>query len=253
MHNLKPKKHLGQHFLTDQGIALRITELLRAESSDQVVEIGPGKGVLSQYLMEQFENLRLIEVDPEAITYLTATFDPSKFELVHQDILKWDWAQGTPPDSHFIGNLPYNISSPIFFKLLEHQPQVKEAVFMIQKEVAQRICEGPGSKTYGILSVLLGAYFELEYAFTVGPGAFHPPPKVQSAVIRLTRRDNPPEVEFPQLKRVVKQAFSQRRKTLRNALKGLSFKDFEEKAFWMTKRAEQLGVADFVKLTKMLG
>jgi len=191
-----------------------------------------------------------VEVDGEAVAFIENEFASFNPQLIHVDFLKWKMAETIPMDSFFIGNLPYNISSPIFFTFLENLPYIKEGVFMIQKEVARRICSPPGNKEYGILSVLLGAYFELEYGFQVAPGAFHPPPKVQSAVIRLKRKEAFPEVPFSKLKLVVKTAFNQRRKTLRNALKSLQIADFEEKAHFLTQRAEQLAVEDFVLLAK---
>jgi 16S rRNA (adenine1518-N6/adenine1519-N6)-dimethyltransferase len=249
MRDVKPKKHLGQHFLKDRNIAQRIVALLQAPPEAPVIEIGPGKGVLSQYLLPQYPNLQLVEIDDESVAYLEENFTDPAPQIVHEDFLKWDLAAAHPGDSHFIGTLPYNISSPIFFKLLENREIVKEGVFLIQREVARRICSPPGNKTYGILSVLLGYYFELKYAFTVPPGAFQPPPRVQSGVMRMERKVQEEAVEFSMLKKVVKAAFNQRRKTLRNALKGLSFSTFEGKEALMSKRAEQLPIEDFVRLT----
>jgi 16S rRNA (adenine1518-N6/adenine1519-N6)-dimethyltransferase len=250
MHNLKPKKHLGQHFLRDKNVAQRIADCLQAEAGDQVVEIGPGQGILTDCLWPRYPRLQLVEVDPDAVSWLTQHYGEDGPRIVQQDILQWKPAEHLEPDACFIGNLPYNISSPIFFALLDHLSYVKEGVFMIQKEVAQRICASEGSKTYGILSVLLGAYFERTYEFSVPPGVFRPPPKVVSGVLRLERKEELPGLTFPLLKKVVKKAFNQRRKTLRNALKGLAFEDFEEKDEWMTKRAEQLSVAQFVRLSQ---
>ena len=252
MHNLKPKKYLGQHFLKDESIARRIVDLLPPGADLQVVEIGPGMGVLTRYLADRYPLLRLVEIDPDAVTYLKAHFSGNEPHIIHTDVLKWQMESDLDPDVLFIGNLPYNISSPFFFLLLDHLPYVQQGVFMIQKEVAQRICADKGSKTYGILSVLLGAYFELEYAFSVPPGAFSPPPKVMSGVIRMTRRETLPSVEFDRFKRVVKQAFGQRRKTLRNALKGLEFEAFEGQDALFQLRAEQLDVASFLLLTEKL-
>lgn len=252
MHKLKPKKHLGQHFLTDNQIAVDITELLGAGKSDSVAEIGPGQGVLTVHLWKRFPNLLLVEVDPEAVEFLNQNYKHYSPRIKHIDVLKWKLAEDLPLDSYLIGNLPYNISSPIFFHILEHLPYVKEGVFMIQKEVADRICAKPGNKTYGILSVLLGAYFDLEYGFTVPAHVFRPPPKVTSAVIRMRRKELVPDIALNQLKRVVKTAFNQRRKTLRNALKSLRFKDFPEMNSWLTLRAENLSVEEFIKLTQHL-
>lgn len=252
MSNLKPKKHLGQHFLTDKGIAQRITGLLTASAEDVVIEIGPGKGILSQYLFPLYPNFKMIEVDGDAVAYIHEHFEAHQPQVIHVDFLKWKMADSIPEDTYFIGNLPYNISSPIFFKFLDHLPFIKEGVFMIQKEVAKRICSPPGNKEYGILSVLLGAYFDLEYCINVAPGSFYPPPKVQSGVIRIQRKTIAPDIEFKKMKMVVKAAFNQRRKTLRNAVKSLNFEDFEGKAEMMTQRAEQLGVEDFIRLSKAL-
>ncbi len=250
MHNLKPKKYLGQHFLTDQGAAQRIVDLLAADGSDPVVEIGPGQGVLTFRLMERFSQLTLVEVDPEAIAWLHANLPEPQPRLLHRDVLKWQPSETLEGPAAFVGNLPYNISSPFFFLLLGQLDYVAEGVFMIQKEVADRICAGPGSKTYGILSVLLGAYFHCVYAFSVPPEAFRPPPKVMSGVIRLQPRETRPEVSFPALKRVVKTAFQQRRKTLRNALKSLPL-DLPESLG--SQRAEQLEIEVFVDLARQLG
>lgn len=252
MHNLKPKKYLGQHFLKDEQIARRIVDLLPLGSDHQVVEIGPGMGVLTGDLHQRYPRLKVVEVDADAVSYLQQRFGEDEISIIHTDVLKWKLEADLEPDAYFIGNLPYNISSPIFFLLLEHLSYVRHGVFMIQKEVAARICADPGGKTYGILSVLLGAYFELKYEFSVSPGAFSPPPKVVSGVLSMRRRETLPDVPFEDLKRVVKQAFNQRRKTLRNALKGLEFEDFEGQDAFFQQRAEQVDVAGFLMLTQKL-
>lgn len=252
MDNLKPKKHLGQHFLRDTRICEQITNLIHANPDDSLIEIGPGEGVLTQFLTEKFNKLLLIEIDPEAVHYLQKRFAKRDIQIIHRDILTFDISGQLAKDSHFVGNLPYNISSPIFFLLLDHLSYVKEGVFMIQQEVAERICANPGSKTFGILSVLLGAYFHLDLAFTVPPSVFYPPPKVNSAVIRMARKEQLPDISFKQLKRVVKIAFQQRRKTLRNALKSLHFQPFEGMENLMTKRAEALSVDAFLTLAHHL-
>ncbi|WNJ21260.1 16S rRNA (adenine(1518)-N(6)/adenine(1519)-N(6))-dimethyltransferase RsmA [Pontibacter sp. G13] len=252
MDNLKPKKHLGQHFLTDQRVARKIVDCLQADATDTVAEIGPGEGVLTGMLAERFEHLKLIEVDPDAVEFLTRRFEGQPVEIIHTDVLKWRIDQDLPKDGYVIGNLPYNISSPIFFHLLDYRDYVKEGVFMIQKEVAQRICADPGSKVYGILSVLIGAYYDLKYEFSVPPGVFRPPPKVVSGVLRMVRRPQAPDVDPKALKKVVKAGFNQRRKTLRNALKSLEFEPFDELPELLTKRAEQLDVDTFVKLANHL-
>lgn len=243
MHKLKPKKYLGQHFLHDQAAAQRIVAALPAQVEEAVVEIGPGEGVLTKLLVQQHAQLLAVEVDAEAVGYLQTQLSPPP-RVLHRDVLQWDPRAELDQPAHFIGNLPYNISSPFFFLLLDHIAMVKSGVFMIQKEVAERICAGPGSKTYGVLSVLLGMYFEREYLFSVPPSAFRPPPKVMSGVLRLLPKPDPPAISFQDLKRVVKAAFGQRRKTLRNALKGLTFQE-EIPDTWLSQRAEQLDLDAF--------
>jgi 16S rRNA (adenine1518-N6/adenine1519-N6)-dimethyltransferase len=243
MHKLKPKKYLGQHFLHDRAAAQRIVAALPATTAEAVVEIGPGEGVLTRLLIQQYASLLAVEVDAEAVGFLQTQLSPPP-RVLHRDVLQWNPTEELAQPTHFIGNLPYNISSPFFFLLLDHIAMVKSGVFMIQKEVAERICAGPGSKTYGVLSVLLGMYFEREYLFSVPPGAFRPPPKVMSGVIRLVPKLYPAEIPFSQLKRVVKAAFGQRRKTLRNALKGLTFREAIPEA-WLNQRAEQLDLDAF--------
>lgn len=250
MDKLKPKKHLGQHFLHDEQAAQRIVDSLAALPEERVVEIGPGEGVLTRMLSPRYPQFMAVEVDAEAVGYLTQHLDPAP-RIVHRDVLKWTPSDSLDGPAHFIGNLPYNISSPFFFLLLEQLDWVKTGVFMIQKEVAQRICAGPGSKTYGVLSVLLGAYFEREYLFSVAPGSFRPPPKVMSGVIRLQKRAELPDVSFAALRQVVKAAFGQRRKTLRNALKSLSFSPAPPEA-WLSLRAEQLDTEAFISLANSL-
>ncbi|GAB4415844.1 MAG: 16S rRNA (adenine(1518)-N(6)/adenine(1519)-N(6)) -dimethyltransferase RsmA [Bacteroidia bacterium] len=248
MHNLKPKKRLGQHFLRDQGVARRIVDSLASGADTPVVEIGPGEGVLSLSLAGRYPRLTLLEVDPDAVTVLRQNPALAGADIVQTDVLQWDPASHVEDRAAFIGNLPYNISSPIFFHLLENHTRVAEGVFMIQKEVAERICAGPGSKTYGILSVLLQSYFSVTYLFSVPPHVFRPPPQVMSGVIRLVPLPEPPAVSLAALKTVVKTAFQQRRKTLRNALSGLIFPPFDEQAAWWPRRAEELAVADFQRL-----
>ncbi|MEL6672954.1 MAG: 16S rRNA (adenine(1518)-N(6)/adenine(1519)-N(6))-dimethyltransferase RsmA [Bacteroidota bacterium] len=252
MDKLKPKKYWGQHFLRDGRTAEKIVQSLTAPAGAQVVEIGPGQGVLTELLLPAYPDLMVVEVDPEAVAYLKANLSAEKLQIVHQDVLQWKPAQHLKAPAYFIGNLPYNISSPFFFLLLENLEWVKEGVFMIQKEVAKRICADPHSKVYGILSVLIGAYFERQYAFTVPPGVFRPPPKVDSGVIRLVPKTSLPDLPFDTLKRVVKTAFGQRRKTLRNALKSLEFEDFPEKEAWFQKRAENLEIQEFIHLASHL-
>ena len=223
---VRAKKSLGQHFLTDQDIARRIVDALQGSP---VLEVGPGMGVLTQYLLKQpsvilsvAKNLKAIEIDKESVAYLKKHFPELGDGLIEGDFLKMDLQGLFPGQFSIIGNFPYNISSQIFFKIIDNRDLVPEVVCMIQKEVAERIAEKPGTKTYGILSVFLQAWYDIEYLFTVGSGAFNPPPKVQSAVIRLTRNSRTElGCDEKLFKAVVKTAFGQRRKTLRNSLKPL--------------------------------
>lgn len=247
---VKPKKHLGQHFLADRNIAAKIVASLQYVGN--VTEIGPGKGILTGFLLERYGmNLQVVEIDDESVSYLKEYNVIPEKQIINGDFLKLG-------EDHFpslfalTGNLPYNISSPVFFRLLAMRQRIPEAVFMIQKEVAERICAPHGNKTYGILSVLLQAYYQTEYLFTVGEKVFIPPPRVKSAVIRLTRRDNivlgcNEELFF----RVVKTAFNQRRKTLSNSLKPL-LGEKKPGADFAGLRAEQLSVNDFIRLTQTI-
>ena len=272
---VRAKKSLGQHFLTDQNIARAIVDSLHSEgvsSNDSsplpVLEIGPGMGVLTQYLLEREDiDLHLVEIDGESVDYLLTHFRGMQGRLMQADFLKLRLEKIFPETFAVIGNFPYNISSQIFFKILDHKERIPEVVCMIQKEVAERIAEKPGTKTYGILSVLLQAWYDIEYLFTVGSGAFAPPPKVQSAVIRL-RRNSRTDLGCDEtlFKTVVKTAFNQRRKTLRNSLKPL-IRAKAERDGWDSAvsshachetfvsdpvfdlRPERLSVEDFIALT----
>lgn len=260
---VRAKKHLGQHFLRDAGIAERIAGTLSLDGYKNVLEIGPGMGVLTRYLLQRELELVAMDLDAESIVYLKHSFplehpeiadQIGRMVLIEADFLKFD-LQGLYGSEPFAitGNFPYNISSQIVFKMLEHRRQVPEFSGMFQKEVAQRICEGPGSKAYGILSVLVQAYYHAEYLFTVPPSVFDPPPKVDSGVLRLRRREaqnlDCDEVLFQKL---VKTAFNQRRKTLRNSLKSFGLSDFLKEDSIFDRRPEQLSVADFVTLTQMM-
>jgi len=252
---VRPKKFLGQHFLKDQNIASKIVEaLLLASGENLVLEIGPGTGVLTQLLVAKSEiDLRLIEIDRESVAYLREHYPQLKDKIVEGDFLELKLDQLFPGNFKIIGNFPYNISSQIFFKVLEHHNQVTQVVCMLQKEVADRLAEKEGSKTYGILSVLLQAYYDIEYLFKVPPGVFHPPPKVMSAVIRLTRNSRPKlGCDEALFKKVVKQSFQNRRKTLRNALKPLTLNASVYALPLMDQRAEQLSVEQFVSLTQLI-
>ena len=243
---VRPKKNLGQHFLTDQNIARKIVDSLGADVPD-VLEIGPGMGVLTQYLLQRPElNVHVVEIDRESVEYLQQNF-PTLKHIWGEDFLKTDVASRFSGNFSFIGNFPYNISSQIFFRVLELRNRIPETVGMIQKEVAERIAAPHGSKTYGILSVLLQTFFDIEYLFTVSEGVFNPPPKVKSAVVRLKRNqveELPCSEEL--FVKVVKAAFNLRRKMLRNSLKEICSALPEEYAM---KRPEQLSVCAFIDLT----
>jgi 16S rRNA (adenine1518-N6/adenine1519-N6)-dimethyltransferase len=249
---ISAKKHLGQHFLKDLNIARKITEALHTDSFPCVLEIGPGMGVLTGFLIEkQGIDLRVIEIDRESVAYLSEKYPDDPSFIIEGDFLTTDLTVLFPGPFAVIGNFPYFISSQILFRILENRDRIPEVVGMIQKEVAERICHGPGSRTYGILSVLLQAFYRVEYLFTVGEQVFVPPPKVKSAVIRMTRHEKTTlacDEKF--FFRVVKTAFNQRRKMLGNALKPLGMKVPEEFA---AKRAEELSVEDFILLTSFLG
>ena len=293
---VRAKKALGQHFLTDQNIAKSIVAALqlpaaggKAVASEgkvnaevasvpsvqltteqparmKVLEIGPGMGVLSQYLLQRKDvDLRMIEIDDESVEYLESHFPQAHGRVIFGDFLKLDIDELFPEEFHVIGNFPYNISSQIFFRIIDYRNRIPQTVCMIQKEVAERIAEKPGSKTYGILSVLLQAWYDIEYLFTVGSGAFAPPPKVQSAVIKLTRnRRTSLGCDENAFKNIVKTAFGQRRKTLRNSLKPIIAAKATKEG-WNTEaltsftsapvfelRPERLSVEDFIGLTNLL-
>lgn len=257
MNYVKPKKYLGQHFLKDENIARKIVESLRA-NNPIIVEIGPGTGVLTKYLFEKKDkNVFLIEIDIESYDFLIAQFPQYKANIINSDFLKIDvlsLINSLESNCKFsiIGNFPYNISSQIFFKVLDLKNQVDEVVCMIQKEVAERVSAKNGSKTYGILSVLLQAYYDIEYLFTVNETVFNPPPKVKSAVIRLTRNKNATlDCDDDLFKKVVKTSFNQRRKTLSNSLKSI-MNGVKIDDDILKKRPEQLSVSEFVVLTNLI-
>lgn len=243
---VRPKKHLGQHFLKDKNIASKIVDALLSKNVP-VLEIGPGTGVLTELLIKKDLDYSVIEIDTESIEYLRQHFPNLK--IIQGDFLEYE----INGPLAIIGNFPYNISSQIFFSVLDGRKYVQEVVCMIQKEVADRIASKEGNKTYGILSVLLQAYYDIEYLFKVPPGVFHPPPKVNSAVIRL-RRNNVATLSCDEdlFKKVIKQGFQNRRKTLRNALKNLNLPGSVYVLTIMDKRAEQLSVNDFVLLTQAI-
>lgn len=253
MQKVKPKKFLGQHFLTDMSVAQRIASTLDDYVGMPVLEVGPGMGVLSQFLLEKGHDLTVVELDRESVAYLERNFPNLEGRIIGEDFLQLDVDSLFEGDYCVIGNYPYNISSQIFFKVLESKDRVKCCSGMLQKEVAERIAAGPGSKTYGILSVLLQLWYDVEYLFTVDEYVFNPPPKVKSGVIRLKRNNvTDPGCDVKQLKTVVKTAFGQRRKTLRNSLRSLArnAEVLNDEVFG--KRPEQLSVDEFVRLTNLL-
>ena len=244
-----PKKNLGQHFLKDKTIARKIADSLTGSGYNTVLEIGPGMGVLTGYLLERgFNDFHVIEIDNESVHYIRENF-PELNNIITGDFLSLEIDKYFSDKIAIIGNFPYNISTQIFFKVLKHRDKVVEIAGMLQKEVAERICAGPGSKTYGILSVLLQAFYTTEYLFTVSEHVFSPPPKVKSGVIRLIRNDvRKLECDEALFFRVVKACFNQRRKTLRNSVRAafeLKRDDYHEFGL----RPEQLSVDQFVKLT----
>lgn len=248
---VRPKKHLGQHFLHDRKIAMRIATIA-PDDAELIVEVGPGTGVLTQWLLPRYGNkLKLVEIDEESVAYLRQHFQLEEGQLHHGDFLAQPLERYTAGSMVIVGNFPYNISSQIFFHILAFHKLVSEVICMVQLEVAQRIAAPPGSKTYGILSVLLQAWYNIHIAFEVGPGAFVPPPKVKSAVMHL-RRNNVESLGCDEqlFRKVVKQAFNQRRKTLRNALQGLVSREATHPL--LEKRAEQLAIQDFVNLTQWI-
>lgn len=252
--SVKAKKHLGQHFLTDESIAQKIADSISLENYSKVLEIGPGMGVLTKYLLEKPTDTFVIEIDTESVEYLGNNYPKLEGKIISKDFLKYNLNEvfnGEP--FAIIGNFPYNISTQIVFKTLEMRNQVPEFAGMFQKEVAQRICEKKGSKVYGILSVLTQAFYEAEYLFTVPPDVFDPPPKVDSGVLRLKRKEDfslPCDEKL--FFRVVKTAFQQRRKTLRNSLKTFDFSDSLKEDIIFDLRPEQLSVESFIELTQKI-
>jgi 16S rRNA (adenine1518-N6/adenine1519-N6)-dimethyltransferase len=253
LHPVRAKKHLGQHFLNDENIAFQITQGLTMRCNS-LLEVGPGTGVLTKYLLKlPLEKFLALDVDTESVAFLKKEYPEHSEKFEVRDFLRINPSEYFDGCFSIIGNFPYNISSQIFFKVLDHLDQVPEVVGMLQKEVAQRIAAPPGSKVYGILSVLLQAWYDIEYLFTVDEHVFIPPPKVKSAVIRLTRNKvTDLGCDTVLFKQVVKMAFNQRRKTLRNALKSYSLKPDDRLNELLNKRAEQLSVEEFVYITKFL-
>ncbi len=246
---VRPKKHLGQHFLTDPAIAQRIVDALDSPPEDVVVEVGPGTGVLTRWLLEKDIQFFPVEIDTESVVHLKNKWPQLNETLVEGDFLKLDLDRFPAGKMHIIGNFPYNISSQIFFKVLENRQRVDSVVCMLQKEVAERIASPHGSKRYGILSVLLQAYYDISYLFSVKPGSFFPPPKVTSGVIRMKRNDRTAlPCDEALFLRVVKAVFNQRRKMIRNSIQSILLNLDSDNEF-LTKRPEQLNVQQFIELT----
>ncbi|MEB3801571.1 16S rRNA (adenine(1518)-N(6)/adenine(1519)-N(6))-dimethyltransferase RsmA [Flavobacterium columnare] len=254
MDKVRAKKHLGQHFLNDENIAGKIADALTLQGYDKVLEIGPGMGVLTKYLLEKPIDTYVIEIDTESVEYLKTHYLKLSNKILSEDFLRFDLTKvfGNEPFA-IIGNFPYNISSQIVFKVLEMRDQIPEFAGMFQKEVAERICEKKGSKTYGILSVLTQAFYETEYLFTVSEFVFTPPPKVKSGVMRMRRKEN---AQLPCNEKlffnVVKTAFNQRRKTLRNSLKSFNLSDNLREDSIFDLRPEQISVEQFIELTQKI-
>ncbi len=248
--SVRAKKHLGQHFLTDQNIAKKIVDSLSVKSRN-TIEIGPGMGVLTQFMLPHFPNYKVSEIDNESVLFLRQKYPT--LNIIEGDFLKLNLNEIYSGELAIIGNFPYNISSQILFKVLENKNQVVEVVGMFQKEVAQRISSPSGSKEYGILSVLLQAWYNITYLFSVSPDVFSPPPNVQSGVIKLTRKENfTLDCDEKLFFQVVKTTFNQRRKTIRNSIKPLSvdISNVDEK--YLSNRPEQLNVQQFVEICKSI-
>jgi len=251
---VKAKKYLGQHFLKDEEIAQQIADSLSGKGYAKVLEIGPGMGVLTKYLLQKNYTTHVIEIDAESVDYLKAHYLNLADRIISKDFLKINIADHFGDEQvAIIGNFPYNISTQIVFKTLENKHQIPEFSGMFQKEVAQRIAEKEGSKVYGILSVLTQAFYDVEYLFTVPPAVFNPPPKIDSGVIRLKRKENYTlPVNEKLFYRVVKTAFNHRRKTLRNSLKTMNLSDNLREDSIFDKRPEQLSVQEFINLTSKI-
>lgn len=250
---VRAKKHLGQHFLNDESVASRIADALSYKGYQKTLEIGPGMGVLTKYLLEKNTETFVIEIDRESVAYLEKHYEKLREHIISEDFLKYNLQKVFLNEPFaIIGNFPYNISTQIVFRVLEMRHQIPEFAGMFQKEVAERICEKKGSKTYGILSVLCQAFYETEYLFTVSEHVFTPPPKVKSGVMRMIRKENH---SLPCSEKlffsVVKLAFNQRRKTLRNSLKSFISEEIKEEEIF-NLRPEQLSVEEFILLTQKI-
>ena len=253
MSNVKPKKYLGQHFLNDENIAKKVVDSLSLSNYLIVLEIGPGTGVLTKYLIKKNINLKLVEIDNESVEFLKTHLSIDPLIILQHDFLKLDLSNIFTENFAIIGNFPYNISTQIIFKVLEYKNSVPELIGMFQKEVAERICEKKGSKKYGILSVLTQTYYDTKYLFSVPASVFTPPPKVISAVIRLVRKEQI-DINYNEklFFKVVKLSFQQRRKTLRNSLKSFNLSDILREDAIFDLRPEQLSVRDFIYITDLI-
>ncbi|WP_298452652.1 16S rRNA (adenine(1518)-N(6)/adenine(1519)-N(6))-dimethyltransferase RsmA [uncultured Prevotella sp.] len=257
MKTVRPKKNLGQHFLTDLNIAKAIADTVDACPDIPILEVGPGMGVLTQYLTTKNRHVKVVEIDSESVAYLNEKYPALRENIIGEDFLKMDLNTVFDGQKFVLtGNYPYDISSQIFFKMLDNKNLIPCCTGMIQREVAQRMASVPGTKAYGILSVLIQAWYDVEYLFTVDENVFNPPPKVKSAVIRITRNDvEDLGCDWQLFRRVVKTVFNQRRKMLRVSLKQM-FDRMPDDGFFeqeiMTKRPEQLTIAQFVDLTNMV-
>ena len=255
MKAVSPKKKIGQHFLNDLNIAQKIADLLQHQNCDNILEIGPGMGVLTQFLIPKIKNLKLVEIDTESVTYLNRKYPERQKDILNEDFLKMNLSKTFEGQAFgIIGNFPYNISSQIVFKALEYRQYLPFFCGMFQKEVAQRICEKPGTKAYGILSVLCQTYYHTQYHFNVSPAVFSPPPKVDSGVLSLKRKEDL-IIDFDEklLFKIVKTGFQQRRKTLRNSLKSLNIHKLTLEDSIFDLRPEKLSAAQFIELTRKVG
>ena len=253
MNFLKPKRKFGQNFLTDDNIAKDIVSFLSDSKTKTIIEIGPGKGILTKYLLEiSHKEIKFVEIDEECVSYLKNKYPNIEKHLINDDFLNINLNSFKQPLS-IIGNFPYNISSQILFKIYENKNIVNEMIGMFQLEVAERICSNYGTKKYGILSVLIQAFFEVKMMKKIKPNSFLPIPKVDSAVIKISKKTDTINCDEILFKKIVKQSFGQRRKTLRNSLKIFNITDIKKEDTIFAKRPEQLSVSDFIYLTNLVG